>query len=341
MVGTSLLALTGCLLQNPAYGDQDGATGGGSSGSTMGGSTAAPTTGAVTGTDGSASATTGGGTGTGGATTGGDPTTGELSAGTGSTGQESTGGSTTADMPAVTCPGQEIMVTLSADEVFARDAFVVRTADPTCMWKNSDGQVLNQSAPCEVQNYGGYGARYTVIGELDGGEAQYLVSFGVAAGLQQNGIDPAGVTIEAAKLRIVAWWSTDRKPLTFHVGAIAPDDVWVEGNKSPGVALIGDSSWQYRWIEADDVKHAWTDPQGPAAASAEVATVEVPAMTKDEFAGHPYYESSAIGGWVIQPWLDPANERGFVVWIEDAPVLVKSKDTGFAPQLALVLCPKD
>jgi len=335
LVGISLVTLTGCLLQNPAYGDHDGATGGASA--STGASTGGPATGATTSTssDGSVGSDSASGTA---APTSGSPgsTTGEVTAGTGSTGQADTGSSTGAPAP-VTCPGQEIKFTLTAP---ARDTFVVTTPDATCQWKNSDGAVLNQSYPCAKQNYGGYGARYTVIGQQGGGHAEYLVAFGLFDALEDMGIDQTSVAVASAKLRIVAWWSADRGPVSFRVGAIADSDAWVEGTKEPDLAGDGDSSWEYRWIEDQNAMHTWTDPAGPAAGSAQVATVEVPALTAAEFSNHPYYESGDIAGSYLQPWItDAAAERGFVITTDDAPILVKSIDTGFEPQLVLILCP--
>ncbi len=335
------MALSGCLLQNPGFGDQESATGSaGSSGSTAVVTTGAPTTGAAS--DGGSTTTSGGASDSAtGGSTGGEPTTGEVSAGTGSTGQASTGGSTTGVAPVpIDCPGAEVMVTLSADDPAARDTFVVTTNDPQCQWINSDGLVLNPSAPCEVQNYGGANAKYTVVGTKDGGHAEYLVSFGLAAVLEAQGIEAADVMVSKAVLKIVPWWSEDRDALSFKVGAIGAADAWVEGNKSPGVAGIGDSSWQFRWIESDNAKHEWANDNGPAAGSAQIATVDVPPRTKAEFDAHAYYQSTTIGGWIVQPWLDdPAQERGFVITIDDDQVLVKSRGTGFPPLLELVLCP--
>ncbi len=337
LVGISLVTLTGCLLQNPAYGDHDGATGGTSTGGTSTGGPGSTTR--PTGSDGSDGSD--GASGTAAPTSGpAATTTGEVTAGTGSTGQADSGSSTGDQPPPVSCPGQEIVATITKDGGFpARDMFVVTTPDPSCQWMNSDHQVLNVAYPCAKQNYGGSGARYTVIGRLNGGHAEYLVAFGIADALGKQGIDPATVAVASARLRIVAWWDMDRGPLSFRVGAIAADDAWVEGNGNPDLAKDGESSWEYRWIENQNAMHAWSDPMGPAAGSAQVATVEVPALTAAEFADHPYYESSEIAGAVVQPWLDPDAERGFVITTDDAPVLVKSKGTNFDPELVLTLCP--
>lgn len=339
LVALSLVAWTGCLLHNPAYGDGDGATGSASeSGAATGASTgdAPPTTGAAS-TDGSAGSASASGTGdptTGAATA----TTGEVSSGTGSTGQVDTGSSTGAPPPLVSCPGQEVVLTLAKEGGFpTRDTFVVTTADANCQWKNSDGNVLNPSYPCAQQNYGAPGAKYTVIGQENGGHAEYLVLFGLVAAIEAAGYDPEEFLVASAKLRIVTWWSMDRGPLSFRVGVIADADDWVEGTKGPDLAAAGDSSWEYRWIEGQNVKHGWSNPKGPAAASTQVTTVEVPALTANS---HDYVESGEIAGAYLQPWVDdPAAERGFVITTDDAPILVKSKDTGYDPELVLTLCP--
>ncbi|MDC0668495.1 hypothetical protein [Nannocystis radixulma] len=305
--------LAGCLSQNPAYdGPEAGSDGTGEAppttsgaATTAGTSSGASTTGAVEGTNvlmGMSEAT---------------ETTGHV---------EST---TTADGP-LTCPGEEVQLGPLAP---VRDAFFITSAGDHCPWQDSDLMVMNSGLPCAQQNYGQ--TIYATVGATAEGRSEYVVEFGVAAAMQAH----PDMAIASATLAIVPWWASDRQDIVFAVGVVASDDVWVEGNKNAAMAAVGDSSWEYRWIDGPEAKYTWSSGQGPASGSTPAATIELGPLIADS---HEYRASTPIAGALLASWLaDPGTEQGLVLSTAAAPVLVKSMqaDPVYVPLLSLTLCP--
>src|SRR5262249_53905405 len=122
-------------------------------------------------------------------------------------------------------------------------------------------------------------------------------------------------------------------------GVVAAADQWVEGNKDAKKAEVGDSTWEFRWIESEMLLHPWSSGQGPAAGSTAAAVVDLGTVIANS---HDYRTSAPIPGDLLAGWLTRADaEQGLVLTTTAEPVLVKSMnaDPNYVPKLTLTLCP--
>ncbi len=331
--------LGGCILSNPGFdesassgasdaGTETGVSSGASAGPTSEGSASSGVSDASTSEPTSAGSQSGTSTGSTSASTG-EGTTEATTTGGGTTGAstgESEGSTSTGD-PLSCAKDQAVDIVLKPTE----NTYVVTSAGDLCPWTDSNLKLVNPAFPCEELNFGSAAVKYTLIGQEGAARGEYLVRFGV----HQAMLDHPWMGIAKAELAIVPWWSMNRKDVTISVGVVDYDDAWLQGDKPALPAEDGDSNWTSRMI--DGVGQPWSSGDGPSAGSLDAASIGLAELIGGE---HPLVTSSPIDPALLQPWVDDAaDEQGFVLYTSIDPILVKNKDTQYAPILRLQLCP--
>lgn len=237
------LILCGCLIGNPAYDDANGASASGTSSSSS-----EPTSGAsgASGSTGDASAGTDSAGTTTDPTTSAGATTGDLSAGT--------GGSSSTGAPPPVCKASESLPVA----VVAWDTGVVPPTMPQpCGWGGG--------GDCGPLNFGKT-EYFRLVHDQEKGRSAALISF--PRDVIEGALTGAGYTLDdvvSAQLGLVVWEPTGSplSPLALGIWLLGAQDLaWFEGNQNAATAVVDDSSFYCRKIDAQGCA-SWSSPEGP------------------------------------------------------------------------------
>lgn len=279
LVGVSLVTLAGCLLQNPAYKDDNGisatGTASGSAGATEGPPTTGEATGAPTSGEGLVSAS-----GTGGEVTS-EATVGEVTtdavtseAGTSASSGEATAGSST------TGPVQPVCLNrfeLGQYPTTEDTGVVPSTMGSPCPWQ---GGVQD----CATLNFGTTWF-YRLVHDANAGRNAALFRFETESLVED--LDEEGLVVEdIVGLRFaVVVWENKAAPdgvITLDIDLVAAEDQgWLVGTKDAGTATDGDSSFACRRRENGQCT-PWADAGGPLAVATKLGELSFDAVEIDE-----------------------------------------------------------